>query len=213
MRNTKALELLNAGRIDELKALLRDEIYSDTLKTKPGAKQRYAAMKKYFTYHTSVREALQHPCEVEFEDKTYISFCNSWSLALTREECGEIELLDDPSRYPDVTKLIRFDGIKKKIDFNKIFAQARSLGYKLTKNEVGAGFKYLLFYDGGYFKIGLIEATFGIINDGEIPITYHPSSGYTPLTIANDIGLCMIMPVRFEHDPKQDDDKIVIEVI
>lgn len=211
MRNTKALELLQAGRIEELKTLLRDEIYADNLKTKPGAKKRYAAMKKYFTYHTSVREVLQHPCDIDFEGETYISFCNSWSLALTREDCGEIVKLDDPSRYPDVTRLIRFDGVKKKIDFNKLFAEARSKGYKFTKSEVGPGFTYVLSYDGGYFKIGLIEATFGIINDGEPAITYHPDGGYTPLTIKNNLGLCMIMPVKFDDSP-EDCNKIIIEV-
>ena len=54
MRNTLVLEMLNAGRIDELKKILEDEIYEDSLKVKPGAKKRYAAMKKYFKYHTSV---------------------------------------------------------------------------------------------------------------------------------------------------------------
>lgn len=48
MRNVKILEMLEDGRIDELKAEIRDEIYIDSLKNKPDTKKRYTAMKKYF---------------------------------------------------------------------------------------------------------------------------------------------------------------------
>lgn len=212
MRNIKVLEMLNAGRIDELKKMLEDEIYEEALKSKPGAKKRYSAMKKYFNYHRPVRECLQKPCEIEFEGKDYICFTNSWSLALTTESCGEIELFDtETGKYPDVTRLIRFDGLKKKLDFNKVIAEAKSRGYKLTKGEVDFHFKYLMLYDGTYYKIGLIDATFGIIDNGEMAMTYHPDGDRMPLTIKNDIGLCIIMPVKYEGDP-EDDGKIVIEV-
>ena len=46
--------MLNNNRIDDLKALLRDEIYAEVLKKKPGANKRYSAMKKYFTYTDSL---------------------------------------------------------------------------------------------------------------------------------------------------------------
>jgi hypothetical protein len=214
MNNVKALELIKSGKVDALQQLLEDEIYQATLKLKPGAKQRYAAMKKYFKYHTSVRACLTKPCSIKFEDKDYICFTNSWSLALTTEPCGEIELYDESfGKYPDVTRLIRWDGIKKKIDFNKVIAEAKSKGYKLTKSEVEYGFKYLMLYDGTYYKIGLIDATYGIINDGEIAMTYHPYGERTPLTIHNKLGICIIMPVKYDDgiDP-EDDGKIVIRV-
>jgi len=35
MRNTDILEMINQGRIEELKGKLRDEIYTDTLKVRP----------------------------------------------------------------------------------------------------------------------------------------------------------------------------------
>ncbi len=211
MKNTKVLEMLNENRIEELKKLLEDEIYAEALGGKTGAKKRYSAMKKYFKYHNPVREVLQKPCQIKFEGSDYISFTNSWSLALTTEDCGEIEMFEDPDRYPNVTRLIRFDGIKKKIDFKEVIAEAKSKGYKLTKNEVDFRFKYLMLYDGTYYKIGLIDATFGIIDDGKPAMTYHPDGERMPLTIKNDIGLCMIMPVKYECDP-EDDGKIIIEV-
>lgn len=46
MRNEKVLEMLNEGKIEDLKSALQDEIYEEALKSKPGAKKRYAAMKK-----------------------------------------------------------------------------------------------------------------------------------------------------------------------
>lgn len=210
MRSLKVLELINDGRIDELKTMLREEIYEESLKTNPNEKKRYAAMKKYFTYVNQTRECLCKPCRVLFEDKEYVSFTNSWSLILTIEDCGEMELFDETnSKYPDVCRLIRFDGIKKKIDFNKVIAEAKSKGYKLTKSEVNHDFKYLMFYDGTYYKIGLLDASYRIIDDGKEAMTYHPDGERMPLTIQTDIGICMIMPVKFDGEP--DEEKVIIE--
>lgn len=212
MNSTKVLELLDSNRIEELRKQLQDEIYEENLKSKAGAKKRYGAMKRYFKYHTSVRECLQKPCKIKFEGDNYISFCNAWSLALTKEGCGEIELFneEESGKYPDVGKLLRFDGIKKKIDFRDVIAQAKSLGYKLNKSEVDGRFKYVMLYDGTYYKIGLIDITWSIIDDGEITITYHPDGERMPMTIQTSLGMAMIMPVKFEGKP--DEDKVVIEV-
>lgn len=212
MRSIKVLEMLNNGRIEELKTELQDEIYQENLKKNPSAKKRYAAMKKYFSYTNSARKALTKPCDIEFEGKPYTCFTNSWSLCLTSEETGEIELFDESNgKYPDITRLLRFDGIKKRIDFNKVIAEAKSKGYKRNKNEVGAGFKYLMLYDNTYYKIGLMDVTYGIINDGEEAKTYHPYGEKMPLTIQNDLGFCIIMPV-YIHDKDDLDEKIIIEV-
>lgn len=214
MRSTLVLEMLNEGKIEELKKLLQDEIFEESLKLKPNAKKRYTAMKKYFKYHASARECLQKPYPVIFEDKNYISFTNSWSLVLTTEDCGEIEMYDESNgKYPDVTRLLRFDGIKKKLDFHKVLAEAKSKGYKLNKKEVDSRFTYLMLYDGTYYKIGLLDATLGIIDNGEPVMTYHPDGERMPLTIQNSVGICMVMPVKYEGgvDP-EDDGKIVIRV-
>lgn len=212
MRNSKVLEMLNSGRIEELKKQLEDEIYEEALKTKPGAKQRYMAMKKYFTYCTSAREALQKPCVVEYEGSQYTSFCNSYSLALTLESTGEIELFDTSNgNYPDVTQLIRYDGDEEKIDISKVIAEAKSKGYKLKKSEVGFDYNYLLLYGGSYFKIGLIDATYGIINNSGEATLFHVKGINNPLTITTDLGIAFIMPIRYDGDPIEDG-KIVIEI-
>lgn len=216
MRNSKILEMLRLGHIDELKKELRDEIYQETLKTKPGAKQRYAAMKKYFKYHKPIREALQKPCQIEFMGKSYTAFTNAWSLALTSEDVGEIELYDNDNtngygKYPDVTKFVNFDGNVGEIDISSVIAEAKSKGYKLAKGEVDFHFKYLMLYDGSYYKLGLLDATFGIINDGQPSKVYKAKGDDKRLTIENDIGVCVVMPVRLEGNPEEDG-KIVIQV-
>lgn len=213
MRSIKALELIRRGKVEELEALLVDEVYQDSLKTKPDAKKRYMAMKKYFNYTDSARDCLRRPCVIEFEGKEYTSFTNSWSLVLTTEPTGEIELFNEEmGKYPDVARLIRFDGIKKKIDFNSVIAAAKSKGYKLNKTEVGPGFTYLMLYDGTYYKIGLIDISHSIINDGQPAMTYHPDGEKMPLTIQTEFGICMLMPV-FMHDGEPDESHIVIEAV
>lgn len=212
MNARKVLELLKANRIDELRLKVENEIYEEALKSKPGAKKRYTAMKKYFTYTDSARECLTKPCRIKFEDEDYISFTNSWSLVFTKEDVGEIELFNEENgKYPDVQRLIRFDGIKKKIDFHDVIAEAKSKGYKLNKKEVGPGFTYLMLYDGTYYKIGLIDISYSIIDDGEIALTYHPDGEKMPMTIQTSLGMCMIMPV-FMHDGEPNPEHVVIEV-
>ena len=147
--------------------------------------------------------------KIEFEGKEYTSFCNSYSLALTTEDCGEMDLFNtETGTYPDVTRLITYDGIENKINFTKVIAKAKSKGYKLKKSEVN-GNNYLMFYEGLYFRIGLLDATFGIINDGKEAAVYHTKNGIKPITIKTNIGVCVIMPIRYESEP--DDGVIIIE--
>ena len=44
----------------------------------------------------------------------------------------------------------------------------------MTKSEVGPKFKYLLKYDGTYYKVGLLDMTYGLINDSKKSMVYHP---------------------------------------
>lgn len=211
MRSSKILEMIESGKIEDLKAQLQDEIFEETLKRKPNAKKRYTAMKKYFTYVSSVRDALTKPCVIEFQDKEYTSFTNSYSLVLTKESCGEIEMFDNCNgAYPDVTRFIDFGGVEQTLDFNKIFAEAKSKGYKLKKSEV-TGNGYLMLYEGTYYRLGLIDASYGIINDGEKASVFHVPGDYkSRLVINNSLGVCLIMPVNYEPSPY--DTTTIIEV-
>ena len=204
MQNAKILEMINNGQIEELKTLIQEEIFTDGLKNKPGAKQRYAAMKKYFSYSKgNENRAYTMPCVIDFKGKKYTSFINGYSMALTTEKSGEMKLFEEPEKYLKVEKIIAFDGEEKEIDFNKIIAEAKSKGYKLKKSEVEKGddFKYVLHYDNAYFKIGLLDATYSIINDGGKSVVWHPGSRkeISPVIIENSLGVCMVLPFNYDH--------------
>ena len=152
------------------------------------------------------REFLQKPSIVEFQGDNYTSFCNSYSIALTKEPCGAIELYTNTERYPNVARLITKKGNAGKINFAKVTAEAKSRGYKLIKNEVDSHkFKFLLHYKNTYFKLGLVDATFSIINDGELATVYIGDDERSPLTMETSIGICTIMPISLG-----DGDRIII---
>jgi hypothetical protein len=201
MKSSRVLEMLNQNRIDELKAELQDEIFTESLKTKPNAKKRYAAMKRYLNTVSVTRDILRKPCPVEIGGAKYKAFCNSYSLALTTEDCGEIELCDTPDRYPSVSRLINYDGTARKVDIARVIAEAKSNGYKLTKNAIYSN-DYLMHYDGAYFRIALLDITYGIIDDGKEARVYHAEGTRYAITITTDIGVAVVMPVSMYDEPK-----------
>ncbi len=205
MQNAKILEMLNNGQVEELKTLIQEEIFTEGLKIKPGAKQRYAAMKKYFSYiKGNGNKACTMPCVIDFMGEKYTSFVNGYSIALTTETSGEMELFKDPNKYLNVEKMIVFDGEEKEIDFNKIIAEAKSKGYKLKRSEIeqNGNFKYVFYYDDAYFKIGLLDATYSIINDGEKARVWHPGNNkrVSPIIIKNSLGVCVVLPFNYDKE-------------
>ena len=207
MKSSKVLDMLNQNRIEELKAELQEEIFTESMKGKHNAKKRYAAMKRYLKTISESRPILTKPCEVEFEGEKYNSFTNSYSLVLTKENCGEIPMCDEPDRYPDVSRLIVTSGEEGKIDFNRVLAEAKSKGYKYTKNAIHSN-EYLMRYKGAYFRMALVEITYGILDEGE-EINVWFGGTYRPLTIKNDLGIGIILPIRYDGEP--DADYVVIE--
>ena len=210
MRALKALEMIRAGRIDELVALLKDEVYANSLKRGTGAKQRYSAMKKYFTYADSIREVCQKPAKVEYGDKEYTAFTDAYSLVLTTEPTGEIELVDENLTYPNVGRLIHFDGEERRFDVGKVIAKAKSEGYKLLKREYFAN-HCLFHYNGTYFRIAILENAYKIIANGGESSVFH-AGGINPMTIKNELGICVIMPInRSREENDLDEKRIIVE--
>lgn len=208
MKSSKVLEMLNQNRIEELKAELQDEIFTESLKGKPNVKKRYAAMKKYLKTISESRPILTKPCEVTYNGDKYNAFTNSYSLVLTTESCGELAMCDEPDRYPDVGRLIPTTGEEDKIDFNKVLAEAKSKGYKYTKNAIFSN-DYLMHYKDAYFRMALVDITFSVINDGEeIDVLYNGK--HRPLTIKNDLGIGIILPIRY--DGSEPEHVAIIEV-
>lgn len=214
MQNTKILEMISNGQIENLKVLLQDEIFQKELSSVPGAKQRYSAMKRYFRYNVgTVQETLQKPCKITYAENEYYSFLDGYSLALTKESIGEIEEYDNSrGDYFNVGKLFPNNGKMNYVNLNEAMAKAKSLGYKYRKDELGQNeFQYLLHYNSSYYKIGILDQAYSIINDGEKAEVYYIDEK-APLVIKNSIGIVLLLPVR---DLKQNGfkDKTVIDIL
>ena len=130
MKNTVILEMINNGEIEELKNLLQDEIYNDSLKGNGTAKKRYAAMKRYFKYSTQNNPALQKPCkDVTVHGEKYNSFIDGCTLVLTTESIGEIESYDNSKNtYFKLDSMVDFSLAKsvEEMDLNTILAEAKA---------------------------------------------------------------------------------------
>ena len=116
-----------------------------------------------------------------------------------------MEMFDkDNLTYPDVTRLIDFTGNEGKINFTKVFAEAKAKGYKLKKSEVLSS-HYLMHYEGSYYRLGLLDSSFGIIDDGEDAAVFHLDGDYrSRLVINNNLGVCVVMPVNISEAPEED---------
>ena len=67
-------------------------------------------------------------------------------------------------------------------------------------------------YDGSYFKLGLVDATFSIIDDGEEATVYHDPDKRLPITIETSIGVCTIMPMNIKNEDDIEDGITIIDV-
>lgn len=213
MKNTLVLEMINNGEIETLKAALQDEIYVDNMSGNGTAKKRYAAMKRYFKYANQNKKMLQMPCkDYEMPDGKYNVFFDGYTLVLTSEDIGEITPFDNSEgSYFKVEKMINYLSGYELLDFNTILAEAKSKGYKYKKSEVGAGkdFNYCFRHKDGYYKVGLLDQAFSIINDGKEAEVYY-SGAKSILLIKTSIGICGILP--FNADDKVEERKTVIKV-
>lgn len=220
MKTEKILEMINNNKIEELKKVLQDEIFTSNLKGNQGKKKRYTAMKKYFNYVTQKdNEALLKPCknvevDTEMLSGKYNCFCDLYSVVLTMEDIGEIEPYNtNKGKYFDIERLL-YDNVNdlhiSEIDFNLVLAKAKSLGYKLKKSEVenskcNIKAEYLLKYkpfedrQPAYFKMGLFDKAFSIINDGK-PCEVFYLNRKAPLFIKSSIGLCLVLPINPTED-------------
>lgn len=208
MQNSKILEMLNAGKIEELKSLLQDEIYTESLKGKSNAKKRYTAMKKYLNTISSDAVIPQKPCKVKFDGEEYNSFLNSYSFVLTKEPCGEITMFEDAEKYPDVAKMINKERYLGTFDMNKVLGEAKSKGYKYSKNAINEN-KFLLKIGNSYFRIGLVDVTYSVINNNKEVGIYKTGGRKDFLILENDLGIAVILPVWV--DMKTIGDTIVID--
>lgn len=219
MTNTKILEMLMAGEIEMLKSAIQEEIRLDELSKKSGgAKNRAAAMKKFFKFPAHDKPICNYPCEnVEVLGGKYNSFMTPYSFALTIEDIpGDMEKFnpDTMGEYFKINHVANTcDAIStEKIDISKIFADAKAQGYRYKKDELNCfKAKYYFEYKGDYFKIGLLEQVFKIIDDGEAATVYYRTKNGM-LHIETSIGIVGILPTNYKDKNGFLAGKIIIPV-
>lgn len=203
------LKMLEEGKIEELKKIAQDEIYQKELSCTQGAKQRYAAMKRYFKYTDEIDKRLSMPCIID--DKA--CFVDGFTAVKTSESIGDITPFE--GEYFDLNAIMRVEGTcdrLEEINFNDVLAEAKSKGYRFKKNEIyrGDSFTTVFFYNGAYFKVGLLDQAFSIINDNDKARVYSSGKATAPIKIITSIGECILLPVRVKED--EFNDKTVIKV-
>ena len=218
MTYTKILEMLMAGEIELLKSAIQEEIRLDELSKKSGgAKNRAAAMKKFFKFPATNKATCNYPCEnVEVLGEKYNSFMTPYSFALTTEDIpGDMEKFnpDTMGEYFNINRVANtYDAIStEKIDISKIFAAAKSQGYKFKKAELSHNTPYYFEYKGDYFKIGLLEQAFKIIDDGEAATVYYRTKNGM-IHIETSVGLVGILPTNYKDKNEFLAGKIIIPV-
>ena len=204
MQNAQILKMIENGEIEELKRILKDEIYQNSLSRNSDVKSRYSAMKRFFKYVNSTLPAFHFPCKnVVVQGKTYTSFLDGYCFALTTESIGEIEPFDAEkarSSYPDVSRYVGSDVLKSgKIDLSKAIATAKAKGYSYKRDEVADNWEYSFSLYDGFFKVGLVDKVFSIIDDGE-PAEFCYAGPVSLLLIKTSIGIGGILPFKKMSD-------------
>lgn len=210
MKSEIILEMLKNNKIEELKRILEEEVYKNAMQDK-GEKARYSAMKRYYRLaDKNGREMLKKPCkDIEYKGKLYNCFIDGYCFTVTTESIGNMKTYDNTNNdYYNINKLISFNGDMEKLNLNSILTIAKSKGYKFKKSEIDTNNAlYHLKYKETYYKIGLLDKAYSIINDGEEAEVYY-SGKRDVLIIKNNIGIAGICPIDLKGDIAN---KIIIE--
>lgn len=219
MKNEKILEMLNNGEIEELKKAISEEIYNDSLDKNSNAKSRYKAMKDFYKFPSNKTDTrLLKPCKKSIRGQLYNCFLSPDILVCSKESTGNIELFNEKEESREQfnpEKLIDASNfeIVENIDFNDILSEAKSKGFKPVKKEIKYGecAKYYLHFRNAYYKIGLLNKGYSIIDGGKYQEVFYRGST-TPLFIYNSLGIVMLLPVRINIALKDAEDKNFVYV-
>lgn len=130
--------------------------------------------------------------------------CSRYFAVVTKDYPSNIS----PSNFNDSicqTLQDTLDGLelkenKKSVDINEIIKKAKKLGYRYSKAAATPTY-HCLNYEGNYYDIKLIDMAYRIINDGKNVWIYHNNDKqFNPMVMKNHIGICVIMPYRYEEN-------------
>lgn len=214
MKSEKILEMLNNGEIEELKKVISEEIYNSSLDKNGNAKSRYKAMKDFYKFPSNKTDVrFLKPCKKSIRGQLYNCFLSSDVLVCAKESTGNIELYNEKEEgkeWFNVEKLINASNfeIVENINFNDILSEAKSKGFKPIKQEIKYGecAKYYLHFRNAYYKIGLLNKGYSIIDGGKYQEVFYRGSK-EPLYIYNSLGIVMLLPVRIDIALRDSKDK------
>lgn len=201
LTSDKILKMLNLGETDELKKLLQNEIYIKELNRKNGADKRYKAMINYFKLSVLNKPVCRFPYRKNIKGITYSCFTDGFSAVLSKEDLGNMELYDEKkynSPYMDIEKIFKTNSeiIFENFNMSKVFATAKSLGYKLNKGSLSGNKAFIFELEGIYFNISLLDKAFRIIDNGEKVNILREQRTYSPIIVENNIGKCLVLPIN-----------------
>lgn len=219
MKNEKILEMLNNGEIEELKKVISEEIYNSSLDKNGNAKSRYKAMKDFYKFPSDKTDTrFLKPCKKSIRGQFYNCFLSSDVLVCAKESTGNIELYNEKEEareWFNVEKLINASDFEiiEDIDFNDILSEAKSKGFKPVKQEIQYGncAKYYLRFRDTYYKIGLLNKGYSIIDGGKHQEVFY-NDKVSPLYIYNSLGIVMLLPVRIDIALRNNKDKDFVYV-
>lgn len=200
MKNEKILEMINNNEIEQLKALIQEEIYKTNL-TDSNAKKRYSAMKNFYKYSEKNRNNIcSLPCkDIDINGIKYTSFTDGYCIVCTSESINDMETFDtSKANYMNVSNFFDFSNAQSKdiINITELMATAKSNGYKLKTSECDTSgkAKFLVKYKDAYFKLGLLDKVYSIINDGnKADMYYNGARGL--IQIKTSIGFAGVLPM------------------
>lgn len=141
-----------------------------------------------------------------FKNEVMNCLLNDCCMVLTKEEIDGMEDYKNMVPYkafPNINNILNqmpTHGIK--ININKVLDTAKLAGYKYTKNEIGGNFRYVWKYEDAYFKIGLLDKAFQVINDGKKADVYYKAWN-APLFIKTSIGIAVVFPMYYTENPSK----------
>lgn len=173
--------------------------------------KRYNAMKTYFSSGTHNKTvATTHPyCGMQYYGKTYNVFSDGYSIVFTRkaipiemETFNEYRMNNNANdlQYLDVIPVIerneKYEERIGKVDFNKLFTNARANGYRKAKKKDNP---YLLRYHDCFLSLRLIDRAYSIIDNGKEADVFYAGEPYMPVKIVTNIGFALICPMNMQQ--------------
>lgn len=189
MKNEEILQLLEENEIELLKELLKKELLEKELK-KNNRGNRNKAAERFFKFKHS------NPIFNNFTEKNgYYYMTDAYCAVKTKEQPLTLKNKIDYDKFMNIEGLYDISNAEeyKNIDIKKVLIDAKVSGYRYAKKETDANALYYFKFKDTYFKIGLLDKAFSVIDNNK-PVTLYYRGKRSVLMIANEIGQVLIMP-------------------